>query len=163
MHIVVLSASPWGYPLFFLVVFINPVQSCYGFCSCQSNCYSVHFFSPSPFGWPFLPKEDLMPSACSVTYHTTRCARTPTTKQKREGSVEPNHLQRLSERRINNSNYFKTNWKQKAQPSSVTARQKRKPQKEEIAVLCVLSTLVSSSRQMFFYLSCSPKSSSKNS
>lgn len=84
-------------------------------------------------------------------------------RQAREGSVGPNHLQRLAERQINNGNYFKTNWKQKAQPSSATARQKGKPQKEEIAALSVLSTLVSSSRQILIYLSCSPKSSSKNS
>lgn len=68
-----------------------------------------------------------------------------------------------AERWINNGNYFKTNWKQKAQPSSVTVRQKGKPQKEEISAFNILSTPVSSPRQIFFYLSCSSKSSLKNS
>lgn len=63
--------------------------------------------------------------------------------------MEPIHLQRLSERWINNGNYFKTNWNQKVQPSSVTARQKGKPQKEEISALNIVGTPVSSSRQIF--------------
>lgn len=100
-------------------------------------------------------------SPFSQMSHSTLCQNS--NRQAREGSVGPNHLQRLAERQINNGNYFKTNWKQKAQPSSATARQKGKPQKEEIAALSVLSTLVSSSRQILIYLSCSPKSSSKNS
>lgn len=116
------------------------MQSCYGFWYRQSDWYSARFLSPSPFQWPLLYKEDLTPSARSIRCHTARCVRTPTAKAE-EGSVEPIHLQNAVSQ-INNGNYFHANWNQKAQPSSATARQRGKPQEEEISAPNISDTLV---------------------
>lgn len=161
MHIVVLSVSPWGYSPFLLGCIYKPCAELLWFLFLPVQlvfCTVLLTFTI----WVTFSSQG-RPHAISLfsqISHNMLCQNT--NHQAKEGSVEPNHLQSLSERRINNSNYFKPNWKQKAQPSSATARQKGKPQKEEIAALYVLSTLVSSSRQIFFYLSCSPKSSTKN-
>lgn len=110
---------------------------------------------PTPVTFPSGGRA-LVPSARSVRRHATRRARTPTAEQE---SAPWNQFicKTPAARRINNGNYFQTNWNQKAQPGSLAARQQGKPQKEEISAPNISGTLLSPFRQMFFYLSCSPK------
>lgn len=125
MHSVALSASPRGYSPFLLGCIYKPCAELQWLLFLPAQlvfCAVLLTFTI----WVTFPSQGRSHaiSLFSQMSHSMLCQNT--NSQAKEGSVEPNHLQRLSERQINNGNYFKTNWKQKAQPNSATKRKATK-------------------------------------
>lgn len=125
MYTVVLSASPWGYSPFLLgcIYKLWAELLWFLFLPAQLVFCAVLLTFTIRVTFPSQGRCNAI-SLFSQMSHNTLCQNT--NNQAKEGSVEPNHLQRLSEWWINNGNYFKTNWKQKAQPSSATKRKATK-------------------------------------